>query len=224
MEREFIESILKNWVILSIGCKGSGKSFLLLKFLKFAIEHDIYDRYILVLPMFTMEQNDSYDFLNPNDEKFYIFESYNEVITKELLRKQESNKDKKMKCFFAIDDASGEQVFKIDDSLRHMITSIRHYNISLWMILHACSGILSPFIRQNCDILFLSKIVNHKLLRNIYEEFLSLLGEYYGRDGENKFVSDVIKLHRKQYQVLYINIRTGSLDYNVGNWDFDNLK
>lgn len=224
MEREFIESILKNWVILSIGCKGSGKSFLLLKFLRFALEHNIYDKYILVLPMYSMEQNDSYDFIDENDKKIFIFEAYSEVITKDLLKVQEKNKKDKLKCFFAIDDASGEQVFKIDDSLRHMITSIRHYNISLWMILHACSGILSPFIRQNCDILFLSKIVNHKLIRNIYEEFLSLLSEYYGRDGENKFVSDIIKLHKEQYQVLYINIRTGSLDYGVCKWDFDKLK
>lgn len=223
MEREFVESILKNWVVLSIGTKGSGKTYLALKFLKFAMEYGLYDRYILVLPMFSLEENDSYSFINPKEKHIFIFDTYNEVITSELMKDQEKNIKKKDKVFFFIDDASGENVFRIDDSLRHLITSIRHYNVALWMCVHSASGILNPFIRQQTDILFLSKITNYKLLKNIYEEFLSLMDGYVGSDGEKTFIDNVMKLHREKYQVIYMNIRTGSIDYSVANWDFDNI-
>lgn len=91
------------------------------------------------------------------------------------------------------------------------------------MCLHSASGILSPFIRQQTDVLFLSKVTNYKLLKNIYEEFLSLIEEYVGNDGHKNFIDSVIKLHKDKYQVIYINIRTGSIDYNVSNWNFNNI-
>lgn len=223
MEEEFVNSILKNWVVLSIGTKGSGKTFLVLKYLKFALEMDLYDQYLLVLPMFMMEENNSYSFINPKDKKIFVYDNYHEVITSDLINVQSKNKNNKKKTFFLIDDASGEQVFRIDDSLRHLITSIRHFNVCLWMCVHSASGILSPFIRQQTDILFLSKITNYKLLKNIYEEFLSLMDDYVGHEGHNNFVKSVIELHKEKYQVIYMNIRTGSIDYNVAQWNFNNL-
>lgn len=220
MEKEFVESILKNWVVLSIGTKGSGKTFLMLKYLKFAMENDLYDQYILVLPMFSLEENDSYNFIDPKQPHIFVFDTYNEVLTADLIKQQTKEKKEKRKIFFAIDDASGEDVWSIDDSLRHLITSIRHFNVALWMCVHSASGILSPFIRQQTDILFLSKITNYRLLKNIYEEFLSLMDDYIGHDGHQSFVRKFTELHREKYQVIYMNIRTGSIDYNVANWEF----
>lgn len=223
MEDEFVNSILNNWVVLSIGTKGSGKTYLVLKYLKFAIERGLYDQYLLVLPMFMMEENDSYKFINPKDKNIFVYDTYHEVITSDLIKFQSKNKDNKKKTFFLIDDASGEQVFRIDDSLRHLITSIRHFNVCLWMCVHSASGILSPFIRQQTDILFLSKITNYKLLKNIYEEFLSLMENYMGHEGHENFVRSVIELHKEKFQVIYMNIRTGTIDYKVSEWDFNNL-
>ena len=223
MEDEFVNSILKNWVVLSIGTKGSGKTYLVLKFLKFAIEKDLYDQYILVLPMFRMEENDSYSFIDPKKNNIYVYDAYHEVISSELIQFQTKNIKHKLKTFYLIDDASGEQVFRIDDSLRHLITSIRHFNTCLWMCVHSASGILSPFIRQQTDILFLSKITNYKLLKNIYEEFLSLMDGYIGHEGHENFVKSVIELHKENFQVIYMNIRTGSIDYKVAEWNFNNL-
>ncbi len=220
MESEFVDSILKNWVILSIGTKGSGKTHLLLNFLRYAIMNNYYDQYIMVLPMFELEENNSYNFINAKDKNMFIFDSYNEVITADLIKQQTKDIKNKKKVLFIIDDASGEDVFRIDDSLRHLITSIRHFNVALWMCVHSASGILSPFIRQQTDILFLSKITNYKLLKNIYEEFLSLMDDYVGVDGHKNFVDKVIKLHKEKYQVIYMNIRTGSIDYNVAKWNF----
>ena len=220
MQSEFVESILKNWVILSIGTKGSGKTFLMLKYLKFAMENKLYDQYILVLPMFNLEENNSYNFINSKEKNIFVFDSYNEIITADLIKQQTKEKSNKKKILFAIDDASGEDVWSVDDSLRHLITSIRHFNVALWMCVHSASGILSPFIRQQTDILFLSKITNYRLLKNIYEEFLSLMEDYIGHDGHQNFVRKFTELHKQKYQVIYMNIRTGSIDYNVANWEF----
>lgn len=217
---DFIETFNKNYVTLSIGSKGSGKTFLMLKYLKFALTNDLYDQYVLVLPMFEMEQNGSYKFINEKDPKIFVFESYNEVITANLIKQQVKEKKKKKKILYVIDDASGEDVFHIDDSLRNLITSIRHYNVGLWMCIHSASGILSPFIRQQTDILFLSKITNYKLLKNIYEEFLSLMDDYVGNDGHKNFIDKFINLHKEKYKVIYMNIRTGAIDYNVSDWEF----
>lgn len=220
---DFIHSFNKNYVVLSIGTKGSGKTFLMLKYLKFSLKHNLYDQYILILPMFEMEQNGSYKFINPKDKKIFVFESYNEVITANLMKQQVKEKEDKKKVLYVIDDASGEDVFHIDESLRHLITSIRHFNVGLWMCIHSASGILSPFIRQQTDILFLSKITNYKLLKNIYEEFLSLMGDYVHSDGHRVFIDKFINLHKEQYQVIYMNIRTGEIDYDVAKWEFNNI-
>lgn len=93
--REFVESILKNYVILSIGTKGSGKTFLLLKYLKFALSNNIYDQYILVLPMFELEENKSYQFINANNPNIFIFSTYSEVITDNLIKQQIKEKRKR---------------------------------------------------------------------------------------------------------------------------------
>lgn len=220
---DFLESFNKNYVALSIGTKGSGKTYLMLKYLKFAMKNNIYDQYVLILPMFEMEQNGSYKFINIKDPIMFVFETYNEVITANLMKQQVKEKNDKKKVFYVIDDASGEDVFHIDESLRHLITSIRHFNVCLWMCIHSASGILSPFIRQQTDILFLSKITNFKLLKNIYEEFLSLMDDYVGNDGHKHFIESFIKLHKEKYQVIYMNIRTGLIDYNVAKWEFNNL-
>lgn len=220
---DFIESFNKNYVALSIGTKGSGKTFLMLKYLRYSLINNLYDQYVLVLPMFEMEQNGSYKFINAKDKHIYVFESYNEVITANLIKQQVKEKANKKKILYVIDDASGEDVFHLDDSLRNLITSIRHYNVGLWMCIHSASGILSPFIRQQTDILFLSKITNYKLLKNIYEEFLSLMGDYVGNDGHKNFIDKFIQLHKEKYQVIYMNIRTGIIDYNVSQWEFNNI-
>lgn len=225
MEQEFVESILKNWVVLSIGTKGSGKTYLMLKYLKFAFQNNLYEKYVLVLPMFNMEQNDSYSFIDANQKNIFVFDTYNEVIASQLYKEQEKAgaKGSKPKTLFCIDDASGEDVKIIDHSLKRLITNIRHTNTALWMCVHSASGILSPFIRQQTDILFLSKIGNARLLESIWEEFLSLMEGYQGREGHKAFTNKFIEVHKSKYQVIYMNIRTGSIDYTVSEWNFDNL-
>lgn len=218
-EGEFADSLLQNRVVLSIGTKGSGKSFLMLNFLRFALKYKLYERYILVLPAYKFEQNDSYSFIDDKDPDIFIFEGYNEVIIAQLMEQQKNEKTQK-KTLCIVDDASGENVWRIDPSMQKMITVVRHLNITIWLIIHSATGVLSSFIRQQCDVLLLSKMTNAKLLENIWEEFLSLTYEYQGREGHKKFYNDFIKMHEQKYQVLYLDLRKNIVCFDAGSFTF----
>ena len=60
-EKDFLEMASSEKFILSIGNKGTGKSFTLLHYLMLAFENDWYDCYFLVLPMYEHEASSSYD-------------------------------------------------------------------------------------------------------------------------------------------------------------------
>jgi hypothetical protein len=215
----FIKSVLKNRIILSLGTKGSGKTYLMLQFLRYCFKNELYEHYILCLPAFTIEQNDSYGFINEKDPNIYIFEGYDEFITAELIKQQE-NKKKQKKTLFVIDDASGEMIWNIDPFMRKLITSVRHYNVSLWFLAHATSKIISPFFRANLDIMLLSRVTSFKLLENIYDEYLSLTREYESRDGKKEFVTDFIRSCKEEFFVYYIDLRENVLDKKAANWKF----
>jgi hypothetical protein len=214
-EVDFLKSSMEYRLILSLGTKGSGKSFCLCNYLRTCFKYKLYDRYVLVLPAYKYEQNDSYSFIDKDDKSINIFESYDPVISMHLMKTQ---KKKKVKTLFVIDDCSGENVFNIDEHLQKLITVIRHLSITLYACVHASTGILSPFIRQNTDMLLLSKMTNRRLIENLHEEFLSMTSDYEGREGLKKFVNDLIKLHKEKYQVMYINCRSGFIADDVANW------
>ena len=68
-EKDFLEMASSEKFILSIGNKGTGKSFTLLHYLRLAFENDWYDCYILVLPMYEHEAASSYDFIKEQRSK-----------------------------------------------------------------------------------------------------------------------------------------------------------
>lgn len=215
----FQESAMKNRLILSIGTKGSGKTFLMLKFLKHCFDRKLYKRYVLVLPAFKFEQNDSYSFIDPKDPDVFVFDGYHENISSQLMTIQKKGKGR-MKTLFILDDASGENIWKLDPSLQRLITVIRHLDITLWLIVHAATGVLSPFLRAQCDILLLSKMTNHKLLESIWEEYLSITSKYKGREGHRSWIDDFIQLMDEPFKVIFIDMRNGLIDTDADKWSW----
>ena len=65
LETYFIEQMRQFRIVLSIGLKGSGKTYNSLKYIKYMLENEpkVYDKYLLILPAFKYEQNDSYEWL-----------------------------------------------------------------------------------------------------------------------------------------------------------------
>ena len=65
LESYFIDEMKNFRICLSIGLKGSGKTYHSLKFICFMLENHpkVYDKYLLILPAYQYEQNDSYEWL-----------------------------------------------------------------------------------------------------------------------------------------------------------------
>lgn len=57
---------------MSIGSKHSGKSYMLLHYIKYAMDNDLYDEYHLVLPVYEFEEKDSYAWLDKHKTKARI--------------------------------------------------------------------------------------------------------------------------------------------------------
>ena len=80
-EKEFLEMASSEKFILSIGNKGTGKSFTLLHYLMLAFENDWYDCYFLVLPMYEHEASSSYDFIKEQrSKKIYVYNEWDSDI------------------------------------------------------------------------------------------------------------------------------------------------
>ena len=73
IENDFINDLYKNdRVILAIGMKGSGKTHLLINYIKFALYQNQFSEYHICLPSYKYEQNNSYDFLKQSKNNIYI--------------------------------------------------------------------------------------------------------------------------------------------------------
>jgi len=204
-------------LLLSLGTKGSGKTFFMNLWLSYCITNNLYDLYFLVLPSYNIEANDSYAFIDSKSDDIFIFEEYKPVICEKIMKLQKKlshNKNaEKKKILFVIDDSSGEKLnsFQLDISLKRLITSVRHFNCVLWIIAHAVSGCLSTFFRSNLDILLCYNCTSQMLLESIFVEFLSMNPEYRKHDSIRKnmnvFINEFLQLHENQYQALYMNLR-----------------
>ena len=214
---------------LALGSKGSGKTTFLNEYLKYCFKNKVFDIYMLVLPSYSIEASDAYSFIDEKDPNILIFEEYNEALPLKIMNYQKkltAKKQQKKKIYFAVDDSSAENLnsFQMDNNLKRLITSIRHYSCVLHIIAHAVSGTLSTFMRSNTDILMLYNVSNMNLLENVYEEFLSLNKEFRkcdtNRQNKSDFVNRFLQLNEEPYQCMYINLRTRKVYYNM----FDTIK
>jgi len=210
MEQEFKDNFIGNKkiqgkFILIGGVKGSGKSYAMTQYIKLSMAHKVYDLYILILPAYNIEASNTYKFLNIKDKHVFIGTDYHEGVTQLLMKKVTgAPKNKKPRILFCIDDSSAEQLdhHKMDHSMKKFITSIRHYNTDLIVVAHATNSIISPFLRGQIDILILYKMTNYKLLKTIYEEFLSL-----SFDKLKEFIEEYKNNMKEEYNCVYINLR-----------------
>lgn len=157
-------------VILSMGCKGSYKTTLMLNYIK--AKYRDFHEFHLILPCYRYASDgEQYKFLDlPN---VHVYSGYDEMVTKKVFDQAHKLKDKKI--FYGIDDAtsSGKDMMK-DQTLLEIITTSRHLKLNLWMCLHAAKKIMSTAMRANIDYLFVHKMQNAKVFETIFEEFTSM--------------------------------------------------
>jgi GTPase SAR1 family protein len=180
MKKNFLLQPLQSCrTILSIGVPGAGKTFTMLECLKQWYEYGMFDEYILILPTYEYEQNDSYAFLRDYGENVTIYDSYDPIIGERLLKQQKAayshgkKKGERKKVFIGIDDSTHQKTSLMKDpSLIEIVTMSRHLRCNTWLIMHACKDIIPRKVRAQIAFIFIYDI-SPSLLESVYEEYVN---------------------------------------------------
>jgi len=222
-ENDFLEDNKQHGrSIISIGTPESGKSYLALKYMKYALQNNLYDEYHIVAPTYDYEENSSYDFLKKHKDIVKVYKYYHAVVAEKVDRARE-----KSKVLFIVDDATSELLNNIDKTFVKLFITTRHSThggLTFWMIVHSAKKVLPPMLRQNVKYVFLYRIESSELLEDtIFKEFLSLQYRRQGKkydDFANEF-SEVME--NNKYGVVLVARKIG-IDFEVSNWQFLNAK
>lgn len=167
-EQSFYEDADRS-VILSIGMKRQGKTYLMMKFLMKAIKDKKFDEYHLVLPQFKTERDGKYKWLKYY-KNVYIYNAYHKVVSDVVLKAMETKH-----VFFGVDDATAEFLNNNDKSVQKLLTCNEHgAKCSIWICVHSCKKVLTPLVRQMLNYIFIYKNSNATLLKQCWEEFFSM--------------------------------------------------
>lgn len=214
LENQFIEDTFTNGrFILSIGSKGTGKSYLMTRYLKSALYLDVFQRIIFICPAYDGEQDNQYDFLK-DQKRVEIFKDYNEKVAKYVDKAR-----RKEKTLFLIDDGSGLLLQNFDTTFAQLISTTRHFGgLTIYINVHSAKRILVPFIRVNIDYLLFYKTTNANLIKDVYEEYLSLTF-----DSFQEFKTVYLKCVSIKHNALLFTIHSPIIDANVIEWEFPKM-
>ena len=110
-----------------------------------------------------------------------------------------------------VDDASGELLKQVDASFIQLATTTRHFaGCTVYVCVHSCKKILSPIIRQNLDHLFIYRIINVKLLEDLYDEYFSMLF-----DNFKQFKQFYTASTAEPNSCLHFSLHQDGIDTNV---------
>jgi hypothetical protein len=210
--------------ILSMGPPASGKTHIMLECLKYWLSVNMFEVYVLILPNFKNEMNDSYAFLN-DYENVYIYESFHQSEIEKLLigpAEKEIEDYKKGKLserplkFFAIDDATSQakDIFS-SKLLTSLITQNRHYGIHSWLLCHYDKGVLGKKVRQNIYYIFLYP-VKQSLLKCCYEDYIDC-HDFPDFDSFEEFWTEYVK-YKKYGSLLLTKYGKGCYNPEARLW------
>ena len=111
-----------------------------------------------------------------------IFTEYNPIFAKWLLDRtpEEVKKTKKGTLVFLDDIGCNSDFNSKDPHWFRLIGQQRHERVSTVLNFHSYSSqrILSPFVRQNCNYLFLFNLSNWRIINSLWQESLSTTEDY----------------------------------------------
>lgn len=213
LEKHFLDEFDKGRVALSVGTKGSGKSYTMLSYLRYCLENDIYDVYLLSLPAYKFEQHDSYDFIRKykGDAKIIVFNRYDTMIFKKAVSMPNN-----LKKLILLDDSTGGFSWRADPVELQFLATIRHHNCSLWIVLHVLKSALPPTMRSMVDFIFLHLNTNKKAIESLYEEYLSIAFDSF-KEFMSYYKENVLNV---KYNSLLIDTRElGRFDAQTTSWN-----
>jgi hypothetical protein len=176
LEKEFLQSLKKNTMMIQVGCRHSGKTTWAMSLLAFLLQEDnFYHEFHLVLPTYSTGQTGgTFDWLDRLPEKLKkkitIYCDFSLVIVERLIEES----DGKTNRFFYVDDATAEQeLFSQSDIMRSLSSKARHYKITTMICLHFMK-LRNTLLRCSAEWLIIHRMTDNKVLENIYDESASL--------------------------------------------------
>ena len=219
-EQAFLEDAHQS-VIISLGMKRHGKTYLMVQYLKHALVNNIYDEYHLVLPQFGQERDGAYQFLTACDPKrVFIYDKYNEILTEQVLSKKFTKH-----IFFAIDDATGELAGNMDQALNKLLTCNEHgKKCAIWMCVHGAKKVLSTLSRAMLNYLFLYYVTNAIMLKGLWEEYFSVLYPDWKEFLEIYKAAMTKEINGNQVNALLFSVRGKHEVESILDWKLTNEK
>ena len=220
LEKNFMESLKKNTILIQVGCRHSGKttwSCCLLRELMLA--DDFYDEYHFVLPTYdTGQQGGTFDWIKklPKNitKKITIYCEFSLGIVDKLIEESDGKKNR----FFYLDDATAEtSLFSNESALKSLSTKARHYKITTLFCFHFLKRTVSTQLRNSAEWIIMHRATDSKLLEGIWEECASL---FHDKDTFMEMCRDKMS---DEFPCVVIWRDKGRIDAENGmNWSFQN--
>ena len=210
----FFENIQSGCVIVSCGGKGSGKSTFMLAILHNSVDTNQFEDYILIFPSLYVEQHDAYKWCMKK-KQFTMYTDYHPIILERLYKRNIDIKKQK-KTLLIIDDATTfakDLRLATNKSLTALISQARHLKITTWLLVHSLKNILSPCLRENVGYLIIYSITNAKLLKDVWEEYLSVFVSY------DRFIEWYNNVSREEHSSFLLKtLLPVGVDTNSNKW------
>ena len=202
-------------MMVIVGRKGSGKSFLATNFLAIAYKYNLYQEYHLILPEYASDNNDeTYNFIKTQGNT-YVYTKFDPSIIESV--KQKSGQKK---ILFIMDDATS-YLFdaKKSSELLELASTTRHGKGCMFIcICHALKNVLIPAVRGLIDHLFIGAFTNANIINHqLWEENASMM-----MDRDEFFHLYREQIIRHDHNFLYINMKA-ELDFKVDEWQISNF-
>lgn len=227
---EMFEDKYQAPILLVLGQKGGGKSFRMMTIIMYLIKNNIYDRYFFVLPTYKFEAANSYAWLAPFKDRVFITTEYTPEITAAFMERKDDtiSAHEIPRTFLWLDDVGCNESFRNDRMFVSLLSIARHKRLSVALCYHSLTSgcTLNPFLRQNVTHTLLFRVTNEKLLESIYEELISMTGQYE-RFKDFRFVYNTHTCSQvnpttgeiqKNFNGLCINNSLGCIDWEVSEW------
>lgn len=217
-------------ILLCLGQKGGGKSFRTMTLIMWLLHHNVFDRYMFILPTFHFEASNSYAWLTPFKDRVFISTEYTPELSQAFLNRE----DEKLppheipRTFLWLDDVGCNETFRMDRAFVSLLSIARHKRLSVCLCFHSLTSghTLSPFLRQNITHTLLFRVTNEKLLESIFEELISMTGQFERfRDFKYTYnlhtcskIDPKTGVIQKNFNGMCINNSLGCIDWKIAEW------
>ena len=229
LSTRFAQSLVDGCVCLSVGVKHGGKSTLMSAVLRCCMQLGTFRRLVLVLPVYAHEAStqgaNTYSFIEEeakhmsDDTEVLILDSFDDNICERLLAVCEADLKPTL---VVIDDATFLRKLRyigggLESPMCKMFVTNRHLGpLTVWALVHSCSDVISPVLRDNLTYLVLHQLGSARIARMFWDEWLSVAIPKY-----DAFAATLRYHLTREYGTMMI--ATGKdpcIDLEVQEWEF----